>query len=129
MDGAGDEARQMRFKSGERRPVERRRFDPVRLQFLHLGKNRLPAALGATAMRALRQICTTLDLEYAGMDFAVAADGSILLFEANATMVVFPPSPDAMWDYRRRAIDSVLAAASSMLLKHAGGGESSRAAT
>jgi hypothetical protein len=81
----------------------------------------MPAALGATAMRALRQICTTLDLEYAGMDFAVAADGSILLFEANATMVVFPPSPDAMWDYRRRAIDTVLAAASSMLLKHARG--------
>jgi hypothetical protein len=79
----------------------------------------MPAALGATAMGALRQICTTLDLEYAGIDFAVASDGSILLFEANATMVVFPPSRDAMWDYRRRAIDNVLEAASSMLLKRA----------
>jgi tetratricopeptide (TPR) repeat protein len=79
----------------------------------------MPAALGATAMKALQQICTTLDLEYAGIDFAVAEDGSILLFEANATMVVFPPSPDAMWDYRRRAIDTVLEAASRMLLKHA----------
>jgi hypothetical protein len=82
----------------------------------------MPAALGATAMGALRQICTTLDLEYAGIDFAVAADGSILLFEANATMVVFPPSPDAMWDYRRRAIDSVLEAASRMLMKYADDG-------
>jgi hypothetical protein len=79
----------------------------------------MPAALGATAMRALRQICTALDLEYAGIDFAVASDGSILLFEANATMVVFPPSQDPMWDYRRRAIDNVLEAASSMLLKRA----------
>jgi tetratricopeptide (TPR) repeat protein len=78
----------------------------------------MPAALGATAMRALRQICTALELEYAGIDFAVAADGSILLFEANATMVVFPPSADTMWDYRRRAIDAVLEAASGMLLKH-----------
>jgi hypothetical protein len=79
----------------------------------------MPTALGATAMTALQQICTTLDLEYAGIDFAVAADGSILLFEANATMVVFPPSSDAMWDYRRAAIDTVLEAASGMLLKHA----------
>ena len=79
----------------------------------------MPAALGATAMRALQRICTALDLEYAGIDLAVAADGSILLFEANATMVVFPPSADAMWDYRRRAIDTVLEAASGMLLKHA----------
>jgi L-lactate utilization protein LutB len=79
----------------------------------------MPSALGAIAMAALRQICTALDLEYAGIDFAVASDGSILLFEANATMVVFPPSHDAMWDYRRPAIDNVLEAASSMLLKRA----------
>jgi hypothetical protein len=79
----------------------------------------MPAALGTTAMRALQKICTALDLEYAGIDFAVASDGSILLFEANATMVVFPPSADAMWDYRRGAIDTVLEAASRMLLRHA----------
>ena len=78
----------------------------------------MPTALGATAMGALQQICSTLDLEYAGIDFAVAPDGSILLFEANATMVVFPPSADTMWDYRRRAIDAVLEAASGMLLRH-----------
>ena len=77
----------------------------------------MPAALGATAMTALRQICATLALEYAGIDFGMAADGSILLFEANATMVVFPPSRDAMWDYRRRTIDNVLEAAGRMLLK------------
>src|SRR3984885_15422072 len=82
----------------------------------------MPTALGATAMEALSRICTALDLEYAGIDFAVASDGSILLFEANATMVVFPPSHDAMWDYRRRAIDSVLEAASRMLMKHADDG-------
>ncbi len=79
----------------------------------------MPAALGATAMTALRRICGTLALEYAGIDFGMAADGSILLFEANATMVVFPPSRDAIWDYRRRAIDAVLEAASRMLLKRA----------
>jgi hypothetical protein len=83
----------------------------------------MPSVLGTTAMRALKQICTALDLEYAGIDFAVASDGSILLFEANATMVVFPPGRDAMWDYRRRAINDVLEAATRMLLKRADAGD------
>jgi hypothetical protein len=30
-----------------------------------------------------------------------------------------PPSPDQMWDYRRRAIDNVLQAATQMLLRRA----------
>jgi hypothetical protein len=81
----------------------------------------MPAALGASAMEALQRICATLDLEYAGIDFALGPDGSILLFEANATMVVFPPSRDAMWDYRRRAIDNVLEASRAMLLKRIAG--------
>ena len=52
-------------------------------------------------------------------DFALAPDGSVLVFEANATMVVFPPTPDSMWDYRRPAIDTVLGAARRMLDKYA----------
>jgi hypothetical protein len=55
--------------------------------------NDMPAVLGETGMRALQDVCTALGLEYAGIDFALSADGSILLFEANATMVVFPPNP------------------------------------
>jgi len=39
-------------------------------------------------------------------------------------MIVFLPTPDPMWDYRRRAISDVLQAATRMLLRH-----SSRAAT
>jgi hypothetical protein len=84
----------------------------------------MSTALGNTAMQALRKIRTTLGLDYAGIDFALAPDGSILLFEANATMVVFPPGREAIWDYRRRAINSVLEAATKMLLKYAGNGKS-----
>ncbi|MGO9935253.1 MAG: hypothetical protein ACLPV8_26030 [Steroidobacteraceae bacterium] len=79
----------------------------------------MPAVLRAKALQALRQICTTLGLEYAGVDFALAPDGSVLLFEANATMVVYPPGPDPIWDYRRRAINAVLQAATRMLLDRA----------
>jgi hypothetical protein len=79
----------------------------------------MSAVLGTRAMQALDGICATLGLDYAGIDFALAPDGSVLLFEANATMVVFPPGPDEIWDYRRRAIDEVLKAATRMILEHA----------
>jgi glutathione synthase/RimK-type ligase-like ATP-grasp enzyme len=82
----------------------------------------MPAVLGSSAMAALAQICATLGLDYAGIDFALAPNGSLLLFEANATMVVFPPGPDPMWDYRRGAIGKVLEAATGMLLRHANHG-------
>ncbi len=79
----------------------------------------MPQALGARAMQALQEIFATLGLDYAGIDFALAADGSVLLFEANATMVVFPPPPDPIWDYRRPAIDAVLKAAAQLVLRRA----------
>ena len=78
----------------------------------------MPAVLGPRAMAALTGIQATLGLDYAGADFGLAPDGSILLFEANATMVINPPDPDAIWDYRRPAIDAALDAARSMLKRH-----------
>jgi len=79
----------------------------------------MPAVLGPAAMAALARIHAILGLEYGGIDFALAADGSVLLFEANATMVVFPPNPEPIWDYRRSAIDRVLKAATQMLFRQA----------
>jgi hypothetical protein len=79
----------------------------------------MPAVLGQRAMTALTGICTTLGLDYAGIDFALAPDGSVMLFEANATMIVFSPDPDPIWDYRRAAIDTAAAAATEMVLKRA----------
>ena len=77
----------------------------------------MPAVLGPRAMQALAAIQSALGLDYAGIDFALSADGSLLLFEANATMVINPPEPDPIWDYRRSAINRVLAAAKDMLLR------------
>lgn len=71
--------------------------------------------LGARALRSLEEIFAVLDLDYAGIDFALAPDGSVLLFEANATMVVAPPGPEPMWDYRRPAVGAVLKAAARLL--------------
>jgi hypothetical protein len=75
----------------------------------------MPAVLGSRAMQALEKICAVLGLEYAGIDFALSADGCVLLFEANATMMVVPPGPEALWDYRRASVDAVVEACTRMV--------------
>ena len=87
----------------------------------------MPAVLGAVAMAALTRIGETLGLEYAGIDFGLAADGRVLLFEANATMILVPPPPDPMWDYRRAAVDRALRAATRLALTRAAGAADSSA--
>ena len=79
----------------------------------------MPAVLGARAVRALECIGEDLGLEYVGVDFALDPRGSVLLFEANAAMVILPPDPDPMWDYRRAALDRVLDAVKRMVLRRA----------
>ncbi|HEY1982552.1 MAG TPA: tetratricopeptide repeat protein [Xanthobacteraceae bacterium] len=66
-------------------------------------------------MAGLERIRATLGLDYGGIDFAVNPRGDILFFEANATMVVYPPSLDPKWAYRRPAVEAVLAAVRTML--------------
>ena len=46
----------------------------------------------------------------------------------KGTMVVNPPDPDPRWDYRRAAVDAVLAAARDMLLQRAAGAKTGPAA-
>jgi Flp pilus assembly protein TadD len=82
----------------------------------------MPGALGAQAMAALAGIGAVLGLDYAGIDFALDAGGTVLLFEANATMVINPPPAGALWDYRRAPIARALAAAQRMLCARAGCG-------
>jgi glutathione synthase/RimK-type ligase-like ATP-grasp enzyme len=71
----------------------------------------MEGVLGPLAMSALAAIQEALGLDYGGVDFAVAPDGRLLLFEANATMTVVPAPEGEMWDYRRAAIGRVLDAA------------------
>jgi glutathione synthase/RimK-type ligase-like ATP-grasp enzyme len=54
------------------------------------------ATLGAGAMNALRAIGARLDLDYAGIDFTCLADRRLLVFEANATMLVHTETLDRL---------------------------------
>ena len=73
------------------------------------------ASLGEKAMAALEGIRDALGLDYAGIDFGLGADGDLLLFEANATMVIAPPDRDERWAYRRAAIGAILDAVVAMI--------------
>jgi tetratricopeptide (TPR) repeat protein len=76
----------------------------------------MPSVLGDKAMAALERMGGALGLDYAGVDFAINADGDLLLFEANATMVIAPLSEDERWAYRRDAISKILDAVAVMIM-------------
>jgi len=74
------------------------------------------AAIGAPAWAALGRIRDVLGLEYAGIDFGIDGSGRVVVFEANATMIVLAPGPEAIWDYRRAPVERVVGAVRAMLL-------------
>jgi Tetratricopeptide repeat len=79
----------------------------------------IPGVLGDRAMRALEGIRDALGLDYAGIDFGLGPSGELMLFEANATMVIAKPNDDPRWTYRRGAIDKVLDAVIKMIERKA----------
>jgi hypothetical protein len=79
----------------------------------------MPSVLGRRATNALRAIQKTLGLDYGGIDFGLSEAGDVLVFEANATMAIFPSGEDPRWDYRRPAVERVLGAVRRMLIDRA----------
>lgn len=80
----------------------------------------MPQVLGPKAMKALTKLQAVIGLDYGGIDFGLNLNGDVLLFEANATMVVEHPGPDEMWNYRRSAVDRIHNAVHQMISKGAG---------
>jgi hypothetical protein len=76
----------------------------------------MSSVIGPVAMAALQRVQATLGLDYGGIDFAVAADGRLMLFEANATMILAPPAAGAKWDYRRPAFERARNAARRLIM-------------
>jgi hypothetical protein len=79
------------------------------------------ATLGNKAFAALERIQAALGLDYAGIDFGLSPDGELLLFEANATMVIAVPDADERWAYRRDAIGGILDAVTAMIKQKSAG--------
>ena len=66
-------------------------------------------------MAAIARIGQALDLDYCGVDFGVLADGRVLVFEANATMLVHPEKPDGPLAHKNPAIARIFDAFRAML--------------
>lgn len=66
--------------------------------------------IGPAAIAALERIAVALGLDYAGIDFGLGRDGTVLVFEANPTMAVYYPDDDEVFAYRRPAIERIVTA-------------------
>jgi tetratricopeptide (TPR) repeat protein len=71
--------------------------------------------IGATAMDAIRTIGDRLDLDFAGIDFSILPDGRVLVFEANATMLVHPEDEAGPFAYKNPAVYHILNAFDTMV--------------
>jgi tetratricopeptide (TPR) repeat protein len=71
--------------------------------------------LGARGMRAIAAIGGRLGLDYAGVDFTLLPDGQVLVFEANATMVVHLDDCPLMFDYKHQAVPRIFSAFENLL--------------
>jgi tetratricopeptide (TPR) repeat protein len=75
------------------------------------------SAIGAAAWAAVTRIGEAMDLDYAGLDFSILPDGRVLLFEANATMLVHPEAEDGPLAHKNPAIERIYTAFRAMLAK------------
>ena len=64
--------------------------------------------IGARALAALEAIGQRLDLDYAGIDFAVTNQGEVLVFEANATMLTHLEAHDSAFVAKNRFIHPII---------------------
>lgn len=75
----------------------------------------MAGTIGAPAVQCLMRLSAALGIDYGGIDFGLSRDRRILLFEANATMAIVPPSAEPVWDYRRASINAAIEAARQMI--------------
>lgn len=71
--------------------------------------------LSAGAMHALRVIGQRLDLDFCGVDFSVLPDGRLLIFEANATMLVHLEEHHTALKFKNPYVQQILDAFDAML--------------
>ena len=73
------------------------------------------AALGDAAMTAVREIGRRMDLDYCGVDFTLLPDGRVLVFEANATMLVHRELERGPLAHKNAAVEAICAAFQALL--------------
>jgi hypothetical protein len=75
------------------------------------------AELGAPAWAALEALGLKLDLDYAGVDFALLPDGTVFVFEANATMLAHRERPGGPLAHKNPYVQQIADAFERLLQK------------
>jgi hypothetical protein len=75
----------------------------------------LDAVFTGTAAQALREIAAAIPLEYFGIDCAITRDGRLLLFEADAAMLVHGTDPPGLYPYKRAGFERIQTALTALL--------------
>ncbi|MFZ6648627.1 tetratricopeptide repeat protein [Undibacterium sp. TJN25] len=73
--------------------------------------------LGLAGMQAIRDIGIRMDLDYAGIDFSILPDGSILVFEANPTMLAHPEAQAGPLAHKNVHVSRIFQAFEDALIK------------
>ena len=77
----------------------------------------LRTAIPGALAEAVREVARRLDLDYGGMDCAITQAGKVLLFEANATMLVHLDDSAEDFAYKHRHVPIIAAAIDKMVAK------------
>jgi glutathione synthase/RimK-type ligase-like ATP-grasp enzyme len=75
----------------------------------------LDAVFAGKLADALREIAAAIPLEYFGIDCAIARDGRLLLFEADAAMLVHGTDPPDLYPYKRAGFERIQTALNELL--------------
>jgi tetratricopeptide (TPR) repeat protein len=78
------------------------------------------AIIGHETFETVARIGRALELDYCGVDFSVLADGRVLVFEANATMLAHRENPDGSYAYKNPYVDAITRAFQVRLKARAG---------
>ena len=79
----------------------------------------LDAVFSETLAAALREIAVAIPLDYFGIDCALAPDGRLLLFEADAAMLVHGTDPPDLYPYKRAGFERIKTALDALLAARA----------
>jgi hypothetical protein len=75
----------------------------------------MPAVFAGRLADALHEIAAAIPLGYFGIDCAIAHDGRLLLFEADAAMLVHGSDPPDLYPYKRAGFERIKAALTALL--------------
>jgi len=75
----------------------------------------LESVFDGPRLAALHAIAAAVDIDYFGIDCGIAPDGRVLVFEADAAMLVHCNDPIEVYPYKHEFIPRVIAAFDALL--------------